>query len=126
MTTENCNACPPDCCDMRGMLSFMILWLLAKKSMYGQELAKEIGKRKGAKPNPGTIYPALKELKKRGLIESDKKGRVTTYQITEAGREGFHLACEYFFRAFGEIFQEQNQIKTARKSCRPKVETSLS
>ena len=53
-------------CDMRGMLSFMILWLLSDRSMYGQELAEEIGKRKGEKPNPGTIYPALKELTIKG------------------------------------------------------------
>jgi DNA-binding PadR family transcriptional regulator len=98
----------------------MILWLLVKKSMYGQELANEIGKRKGAKPNPGTIYPALKKLKKRGLIESNKKGKVTTYHITEAGKKGFQLAYEYFFRAFGEIFQEQNQIKNEKKTCYPK------
>ena len=83
--------------------------------MYGQELAKEIGKRKGTKPNPGTIYPALKELKNRGLIESNKKGRMTTYQITEEGRKGFQIADEYFFRAFGEIFQDHNLIKTSRK-----------
>ena len=88
--------------------------------MYGQELANEIGKRKGAKPNPGTIYPALKQLKKRGQIESNKKGRMTTYQITEAGKKGFQLAYEYFLRAFGEIFQEQNQIKNAKKTCYPK------
>lgn len=115
MPTEKCDGCPPNCCDMRGMLSFMILWLLSKKSMYGQELAKEIGKRKGTKPNPGTIYPALKELKNRGLIESNKKGRMTTYQITEEGRKGFQIADEYFFRAFGEIFQDHNLIKTSRK-----------
>lgn len=96
-------------CDMRGMLSFMILWLLSKKPMYGQELATEIGKRKGVKPNPGTIYPALKELKKRSLIESKKKGRIITYQITENGKLGFQLSREYFLKAFGEIFQEQKR-----------------
>jgi len=109
MTNKKCNGCPPDCCDMRGMLSFMILWLLSKKAMYGQELATEIGKRKGAKPNPGTIYPALKELKRRNLIESKKKGRIITYLITEDGRKGFQLSREYFFKAFGEIFQEQDR-----------------
>ena len=35
------------CCDMRGMLGFLILFLLSKKSMHGQELADEIAKRKG-------------------------------------------------------------------------------
>jgi len=106
MTKEGCDVCPPDCCDMRGMLSFMILWLLSKKPMYGQELAKEIGERKGNKPNPGTIYPALKELKKRNLIISTKKGKIITYKLTEKGRKGYQSAYEYFYRAFGEIFQE--------------------
>jgi predicted transcriptional regulator len=55
------------------------------------------------------------ELKKRRLIESEKTGRLTTYQITENGKKGFQVASEYFFRAFGEIFQEQNTAKTARK-----------
>jgi DNA-binding PadR family transcriptional regulator len=117
MQTEKCDVYPPNCCDMRGMLSFMILWFLSKKSMYGQELATEIGKRKGSKPNPGTIYPALKELKKRKLIKSNKKGRVTTYQITEDGKKGFQIAYDYFFKAFGEIFQDQDRINTAKKTC---------
>jgi len=110
MARETYNVCPPACCDMRGMLSFLILWLLSKRPMYGQELAKEIGKRRGTKPNPGTIYPALKELKKRGLIKSRKKGRVTNYHITEEGRKGIQTACEYFCKAFGEIFQERMEV----------------
>ncbi len=112
MTNEECDVCIPDCCDMRGMLSFMILWLLSKKSMYGQELANEIGKRKGNTPNPGTIYPALKVLKERDLIKATKKGRKITYNITEKGKKGFQLAREYFSTAFGEIFQEQNKSIT--------------
>ena len=110
MSKENYDACPPECCDMRGMLSFLILWLLSKRPMYGQELAKEIGKRRGTKPNPGTIYPALKELKKRGLIKPKKEGRVTNYHITEEGRKGIQKACEYFCKAFGEIFRERMKI----------------
>jgi PadR family transcriptional regulator PadR len=110
MSKENYYICPPECCDMRGMLSFLILWLLSKKTMYGQELAEEIGKRRGTKPNPGTIYPALKELKKRGLINSKKEGRITNYHITEEGRKGIQTACDYFCKAFGEIFQERMEI----------------
>ena len=110
MSKENKDICPPECCDMRGMLSFLILWLLSKKPMYGQELAKEIGKRRGTKPNPGTIYPALKELKKRGLIKSKKEGRVTNYHLTAKGRKGIQTACEYFCKAFGEIFAERMEV----------------
>ncbi|HXY82538.1 MAG TPA: PadR family transcriptional regulator [Candidatus Saccharimonadales bacterium] len=94
------------CCDMRGMLSFMLLWLLSKRAMYGQELADEIAKRKGEKPNPGTIYPALKDLKNRHLIQVRVQGRKTVYELTREGRTGVTEATIYFTRAFGEIFEE--------------------
>ena len=90
-------------CDMRGMLSFMILWLLSKRSMYGQELAIEIGKRKGEKPNPGTIYPALKELTSRGLIEVRSDGRRTIYELTKEGGATVSRAQKYFVRAYRDI-----------------------
>jgi PadR family transcriptional regulator, regulatory protein PadR len=32
---------------MRGMLGFLILFLLSKKPMHGQEIAEEIARRKG-------------------------------------------------------------------------------
>ncbi len=100
-------------CDMRGMLSFMILWLLSKRPMYGQEIAAEIGERKGDKPNPGTIYPALKELAKRGLIEARPDGRNLVYELTSEGRVSLSKSIEYFRRAFGEILQERPRARQA-------------
>jgi DNA-binding PadR family transcriptional regulator len=97
---------PECCCDMRGMLSFLILWLLSKKPMHGQEIAKEIAKRKGIKPTPGTIYPALKDLKKRGLIKAKKTNRKIVYSLTNKGETGIKKACTYFCKAFGEIFEQ--------------------
>jgi PadR family transcriptional regulator len=88
---------------MRGMLSFMILFLLSKHSMYGQELAEEIGRRKGEKPNPGTIYPALKDLTTRGLVSVESQGRLTTYKLTKTGRTTLAKAQGYFARAYGDI-----------------------
>jgi len=98
-------------CDMRGMLSFMVLWLLSMRPMYGQELAKEIGKRRGDKPNPGTIYPALKDLTGHGLIEWELKGRNTVYRLTPAGKESLFRALEYFERSFGDIFQSAARVR---------------
>lgn len=74
--------------------------------MHGQALAEELGKRKGSKPSPGTIYPALNDLKKRGLIKGEKRGKVIVYSLTDKGRKGIKKACRYFCRAFGEIFKE--------------------
>jgi PadR family transcriptional regulator PadR len=104
---------PEETCDMRGMLSFMILWLLSTRPMYGQELANEIGKRRGEKPNPGTIYPALKDLTGRGLIKGQIKGRNTVYELTPTGKSSLAKALEYFEHAFGEIFN--SAAKTRRK-----------
>ena len=106
MADSCCENPPPGCCDMRGLLSFTILWLLTKRDMYGQELAGELEKRRGTRPNPGTLYPALRELEKNGLVESRIDGKKRVYQLTEAGREGALKACQYFCRAYGEIFQE--------------------
>lgn len=91
---------------MRGMLSFTILWLLSKRPMYGQELATEIGKRRGDKPNPGTIYPALKELANRHLIEASQQGRNSVYELTKEGKGTLQRSMAYFERAFGDIFNE--------------------
>ena len=106
MMNDCCDNLPPSCCDMRGLLSFTILWLLTKREMYGQEIADALEKRRGTRPNPGTLYPALKELKKNGLVESREEGRRKLYQLTERGREGSIRACEYFCRAYREIFEE--------------------
>lgn len=95
---------------MRGMLSFIIPWLLSKREMYGQEIAKEIEKRRGERPNPGTIYPALKDLQRRGLIQPKRKGRKVFYSLTEKGRRGVEKACICFCKAFGEIFEEYKEL----------------
>jgi DNA-binding PadR family transcriptional regulator len=97
---------PPECCDMRGMLSFLILHLLSKKKMYGGEIAEAIAKRKAEKPNPGTLYPALRYMEKRGLIESTKEGNVKYYKLTPAGREGLRQATDYFIQAYADIVLE--------------------
>jgi DNA-binding PadR family transcriptional regulator len=71
--------------------------------MYGQELAIEIAKRRGDKPNPGTIYPALKDLRKRGLVQIRNEGRKTVYELTKQGQVGVTEATYYFTRVYGEI-----------------------
>jgi PadR family transcriptional regulator len=90
-------------CDMRGMLSFTILWIVSKRAMYGQEIATEIGKRRGEKPNPGTIYPALKDLANHGLIEARIEGRNSVYRLTRNGALSLAKSKKYFERAFGDI-----------------------
>ncbi len=105
------DVCPPNCCDMRGMLSFLILWLLSKNPLYGDQLANEIGKMKGGKPTPGTIYPALKKLKETGAVSYKKEGRKVVYSLTPKGEAGVREAMAYFCTAFGGIFEDYNKMK---------------
>ena len=93
------------CCDMRGMLSFLILFFLSKKPMHGSAIADEIEKRKGARPSPGTIYPALKSLKQDGLIKEEKKGKTLIYSLTPQGKRGLKAAKMHFCKTFMGIFQ---------------------
>jgi len=96
-----------DCCDMRGMLGFLILFLLSKKPMHGQELATEIATRKGEKkPSPGTIYPALKSLRELGFIVEEREGKTIGYSLTEKGENALKLAKRKFVRTFFGIFQD--------------------
>jgi DNA-binding PadR family transcriptional regulator len=92
------------CCDMRGMLSFLILFLLSKKPMHGQEISDEIGRRKGEKPSCGTIYPALKALKENGLIKEKKNGKKIVYGLTAEGKTGLAEAKKHFCKTFVDVF----------------------
>lgn len=65
--------------------------------MKGSEIAEELGKRKGSKPTPGTIYPALKELRADGLIIADKS---KTYSLTKKGEQELNTACASFAKMF--------------------------
>ena len=93
-----------ECCDMRGLLGFLILFLLSKKNMHGQELADEIAKRRGDKPSPGTIYPALKGLKEAGFLDEEKVGKTITYELTPRGKKALSIAKKRFTKTFLGVF----------------------
>ncbi|MEN6573964.1 PadR family transcriptional regulator [Methanobacterium aggregans] len=86
--------------NMKGYLSFLILWILHRKGMKGSEIRTEFERRKGKKPSPGTIYPALKELRERGLIRVDEH---KTYFLTEEGEEKLKTGCKSFCQTFYDV-----------------------
>lgn len=119
-SSEDGSCCPPDCCDMRGLLAFQILWELREDELNGQQIAERIAERRGSKPTPGTIYPALKELNSRGLIAGRRIGRQVMYSLTCDGREGIREAAAYFVQVFGDIVDEtkSNMIAAERSDCK--------
>lgn len=99
----------------KGYLSFLVLWLIRKKSMTGAEVTEELERRKGHKPSPGTIYPVLKDLKDMGLITMDKEKR---YSITKKGEKELHMTLHTFL----EIFHDVDEMKSCcgEDECRGK------
>lgn len=90
---------------LRGMLSFLILHLLMEEEMYGSEIARKIEKLRGIKPNPGTLYPALKKLKRSGSIMSEKRDGTVIYSLTLKGRSELETATAKFVEIFGFVFE---------------------
>jgi len=76
--------------------------------MTGAEITKELEKRRGKKPSPGTVYPALKELKEKGLITSDK---YKNYSLTKKGEKELNSACIIFCKMFYDM-QEMFNCRT--------------
>jgi DNA-binding PadR family transcriptional regulator len=93
---------------MKGFLSFLILWLVSKKSMTGAEIALELEKRKGHKPSPGTIYPVLKDLKDKGLLSVDQNKR---YSLTKRGKKELEVHIKTFFETFCDIDEMRSRCK---------------
>ena len=88
---------------MRGFLSFLLLFLLSKKPMNGQDLASELERRKGERPSPGTIYPALKSLREMNWIEEKKEGKNITYTLTSDGKKALKNAKGRFCKIFVDV-----------------------
>ncbi|NJL44420.1 MAG: PadR family transcriptional regulator [Nitrosarchaeum sp.] len=96
----------------KGLLSLLILHELHLKRLCGEDLALKIGRRKGAKLTPGTIYPALKHLRSGKLVASRRFGRRKIYHLTDAGV----AELRHHYAAFQSIFQGfKGKIRTPRK-----------
>jgi PadR family transcriptional regulator, regulatory protein PadR len=73
--------------------------------MHGQDIANEIAKRKGEKPSPGTIYPALKSLKESGFLNEQKEGKIIIYNLTGKGKKALEIAKRKFSRTFSGVLK---------------------
>lgn len=91
--------------EFKGLLSFLILHELKTRKLYGEQLAERIGKRKGDALTPGTIYPALKNLRAHGLVKFSQDGRKKIYTLTPKGRRELQLTYTIFGRYFAGLKQ---------------------
>jgi DNA-binding PadR family transcriptional regulator len=86
----------PKFVELKGFLSFFVLHELSFGAMSGDDLAKSIGERRGSVLTPGTIYPALKRLRRQKLIKYTREGRKKKYFLTSDGRKELKLLYNVF------------------------------
>ncbi|NYT12019.1 MAG: PadR family transcriptional regulator [Methanomassiliicoccales archaeon] len=70
-----------------GFLKLMLLKLISEEPSHGYALMQNIESHTDQdwRPSPGSIYPALQELEKKGLISFESVGRQKVYRITPEG-----------------------------------------
>ena len=105
--------------ELKGFLSFLILHELNLKNLCGDELSSKIGERKKSSLTPGTIYPALKRLRKKKLIAYKRKGRKKMYSLTELGEKEldklYALFSTYFYGLKHKIMRKSDKKRVKKK-----------
>ncbi len=91
-----------------GFVRIHILHHAVEGEVYGQWMIEELA-RHGYRISPGTLYPMLQAMEKRGYLTSrqDSDGRLgrrrKIYTATDLGREGLATARERLRELTGEV-----------------------
>jgi DNA-binding PadR family transcriptional regulator len=90
-----------------GLIRLHLLHHACEEPLYGLSMIEELA-RHGYRLSPGTLYPILHGLEKKGYLRSTKRrlGRTARreYLITPAGRRALSDAMDKVFELFGELF----------------------
>ena len=91
-----------------GMIRLHILHHAEHEAIFGPGMAEELA-RHGYKISPGTLYPILHGLEKRGYLKSEERrsGRSIRrlYKITASGRRALKTAKLRVRELFGELIE---------------------
>jgi len=103
---------------LSGFVRLHILHHAAEGELYGQWMIEELA-RHGYRLSPGTLYPLLHGLEKKGYLASRKKRKGNTvrkyYRATPLGRRALKLARAKAAELFGEILSTQRHSKSCRQ-----------
>lgn len=91
-----------------GLIRLHVLHHACEEEIFGLDMIEELG-RHGYKMSPGTMYPILHGLEKRGYLKSSafRSGRVRRrlYKATPAGRRALKAAKQKVRELFGELIE---------------------
>lgn len=96
-----------------GLIRLHVLHHAAESPVYGQEMIDELAHH-GYQLSPGTLYPILHSLQKKGYLTSEqvrvgKVGR-RIYEITPEGKRALEGAKRKVQELFGELFHQQKRM----------------
>lgn len=101
----------------RDVFPLLVLHLIGREPAYGNRLIEEIGTITGGaiSVNPNTIYPLLRDLESRGLIEGqwehpDRRTR-RFYSITPGGRREYRRLVAELEPFLDSVIQSVTLIK---------------
>jgi DNA-binding PadR family transcriptional regulator len=94
---------------LTGFVRLHILHHAAEHEIYGQWIIDELA-RHGYRLSPGTLYPLLNAMEKRGYLKSRKQHQGRTarkfYRATSLGRKGLALAKVRLREFTGEAMKD--------------------
>jgi PadR family transcriptional regulator, regulatory protein PadR len=95
---------------LAGLIRLRILHHAAEDNLYGQWMIEELA-RHGYRLSPGTLYPMLHALERKGYLRSTRKRHGTRYRrmyrATALGRKALVLARGKVRELFREILEEE-------------------
>lgn len=91
-----------------GLIRLHVLHHAAAEPVYGGWIIEEL-RRHGYRLSPGTLYPMLHGLERKGYLKSQKEGAGKRarrfYTATPKGRAALSAAKEKVRELFGELFE---------------------
>jgi DNA-binding PadR family transcriptional regulator len=91
-----------------GLIRLHILHHACEGEIFGLDMIEELG-RHGYKMSPGTMYPILHGLEKKGYLHSaafsSGKVRRRVYKATPSGRKALKAAKRKVRELFGELIE---------------------
>jgi PadR family transcriptional regulator, regulatory protein PadR len=93
-----------------GLIRLHILHHASREPVFGLWFIEELG-RHGYKLSPGTLYPLLHGLERKGYLRSttERAGKSLRrmYQATPVGRKALAAARQKVSKLFGELLEEE-------------------
>jgi len=95
---------------LSGLVRLHVLHHAVEGEVYGQWMIEELG-RHGYRLSPGTLYPMLRTMEKKGYLVSEERrvGRTVrrVYRATPLGCEALEVARAKVRELFGEIIEDR-------------------